>query len=314
VLIGLKGAKDKYRRYPDYAYFMIWTRVLSPALSKLELLSGNEYAEWPAPARRRLSCAVKRLRRMQAKGRGRLGNSYALSLGQVPVVLLLLMNGQTEFTEAQTLVLDAVRRSTNDLSADATPEEIGEYVSGYTGGSFEGLVRNIKGIYHEMDFVNRENADGDEWVAELMAATNHPGAVVRLMNSTTGEVVEVQLKATSSVRYVQEHQEKHEDIPVFVTEGPASHLPDVSSTDRTNAELDDEVRKTFDDVQADSPAEDMFEIAGSGVVAAFTTMTINIGSALISGKPISDQKSHLQDSALSSFTVGAAIATLAEVF
>ncbi|RLA83789.1 MAG: hypothetical protein DRG78_03340 [Epsilonproteobacteria bacterium] len=92
----------------------------------------------------------------------------------------------------------------------------------------EGLHSNIKGIYHEIRFAYEENMD-DEYIVELFTATNHAGADVRIINTLTGDVQEVQLKATEYLSYIKKHNERYEDIDVFATSEVASLSDDVST-------------------------------------------------------------------------------------
>ena len=81
-----------------------------------------------------------------------------------------------------------------------------------------GFRNNVKGIYHELKYVGRESADGDDVDAETYELTNHPGADVRLVNRTTGETTDIQLKATDSAAYVAAHGERFPGIEVLTTE------------------------------------------------------------------------------------------------
>ncbi len=65
------------------------------------------------------------------------------------------------------------------------------YVSGLSDAQLDGLISNIKGIYHELLFVAAENADGDAYSAALFEETNYPGADVLITNELTGEVQSV---------------------------------------------------------------------------------------------------------------------------
>ena len=74
---------------------------------------------------------------------------------------------------------------------------------------------------------------------------NHPGADVRLVNRTTGETTDVQLKATDSISYVREHQERCPDVEVLATEEVASPVHGVASSGFSNADLSRDVDGTL---------------------------------------------------------------------
>ncbi len=107
-------------------------------------------------------------------------------IGVVPAVLLKLLGQKAHaFTPAEMMVIDAIKRSDNNL-AGAGIEEISVHLREYPQEQLQGILNNVKGIYHEMKFVAAENADGDNTEAELYEVTNHPGADVRLTNTSYG--------------------------------------------------------------------------------------------------------------------------------
>ena len=65
----------------------------------------------------------------------------------------------------ETAVLVAVRRSNIDL-ANASVDEIAEHVRSMTPEQLAGFHNNVKGIYHELRYAARENADEDDVEAE----------------------------------------------------------------------------------------------------------------------------------------------------
>ena len=90
-------------------------------------------------------------------------------------------------------MLDALRRSSAGLT-DASPAELRAYVIDLEPEALKGVLRNVKGIYHELLFAHAENVDGDAVAAQLFEATNHAGADVEFY--VDGDSVGVvQLKA-----------------------------------------------------------------------------------------------------------------------
>ena len=135
------------------------------------------------------------------------------------------------------LVAEAIRRSTRKLDDDASIEEIRDYLSGYEEEALNGVLANVKGIYHELIFEHSENYDGDSITARLFEETNHPGADVEFMMN--GEVIsQVQLKAVKSKELVLEHFEKYPNIEVYATSEVASELDGVVDSGFSNEELE----------------------------------------------------------------------------
>ena len=150
-------------------------------------------------------------------------------------VMKLMASDLPAFNENEELVLDALRQSKNSLS-EASDLELSNYVQSLSVEQIAGLKNNVKGIYHELAFQSRENLDGDEYIVELFENTNHLGADVRIINIETGHVAEVQLKATNYASYVQEHNEKYENIDVLTTSEVAGKS-DWSSSGFSNEDL-----------------------------------------------------------------------------
>lgn len=188
-------------------------------------------------------------------------------IGIVPAVLLKLLDQQAhEFTPDEMMVIEAIKRSDNELN-NADIEEISSYLSQYSHDQLNGISNNVKGIFHEIKYVAAENADGDDIEAELYEITNHPGADVRLVNTITGEVTDIQLKATNSCHYVGEHQEKYPNIEVLATEEVSDRLSGVESSGFSNAELTSGVSGTLNNLTEDSSYIES-AVATSGLISA----------------------------------------------
>ena len=98
------------------------------------------------------------------------------------------------------MVISAFRRFKKDF-ADASLEEMGQYLATKDESQIEGVVNNVKGILHEMEFVQLENEDGDSVVAALFHDTNHPGFDVMMIDEKTNETWEIQLKTTENNKF-----------------------------------------------------------------------------------------------------------------
>jgi len=160
---------------------------------------------------------------------------------------LSLVGGTAELSERDAAVMAALQRANPDL-ADASPEEVSEYLAGMNDDQLEGVVSNVKGVLHEMDFARIENADGDAVYAALFPETNHPGTDVRLIDSHSGESWEVQLKATDSHSAVNEWIDTHPDGEILVTNELAANIDaeGVDSSGFSNADLTHDVNGFVD--------------------------------------------------------------------
>ncbi|ACV63737.1 hypothetical protein Dtox_2983 [Desulfofarcimen acetoxidans DSM 771] len=150
------------------------------------------------------------------------------------------------------MIVESIKRSTNDLAPDASLEEVSEYVSNVSDTSMVGFINNIKGIYHEIKFVEAENADGDDTYARLHPDVNYPGSDVILTNAD-GEEVEVQLKAVNSSEPVKLALEKYPDTEVYATSEVADDLAGnsmVHDSGFSNIDITNEVRQELLDLDA----------------------------------------------------------------
>ena len=122
----------------------------------------------------------------------------------------------SELTDNDHYILAALRRMKNDLS-EASPEEIQTYLSSLSDEQIPGVVSNVKGIVHEMEFVKLENEDNDHIYASMFDQTNHPDTDILFIDSKTGDTWEAQLKATDNTEYVNEWIDSHPDGEILVT-------------------------------------------------------------------------------------------------
>lgn len=203
----------------------------------------------------------------QRQIRNRSTNHIEYVIGGV-LYALLSRNAVGRDMESQ-LVLDALRRSDTDLDG-ASEAEISEYLSAYSADQLKGIANNVKGIYHELLFVEDYNATHTDSYAELFGTTNHPGSDIRIRDRDSDEILqEIQLKATNSTDYVQQHVEKYPDIEVRATEEVAAKLEHVGSSGVSNEEISHQVSEGFDILDDNTIADQMIESAGLlGVIAA----------------------------------------------
>lgn len=167
------------------------------------------------------------------------------------------------------LVLDALRRSTSRLN-DASVEELSDYVKSLSSEQLRGVISNTKGIYHELLFVEHQNASPGALASNVMEVTNYPGADVQF--SLGGEVVrEVQLKAVASPALVYEHLQRYPDVEILVTEEVASIIDGIDSSGFSNAILSREVNERLHDLEGQGLLE---EISDGLITSVFVTSGI----------------------------------------
>ena len=160
---------------------------------------------------------------------------------------LMLAESPGELEESDYTIWAAMERSTNELD-NASFAEIKSYLLSYDEHQISGLVSNIKGIYHELEFVNFENEDGDSVFAVMHESTNYPGTDVVLFDTTTGESLEVQLKAVADDQAIDRWVEENPGIAVYATEEVAEDSG-VKSSGMKNDELQKDVEDFVDQVR-----------------------------------------------------------------
>jgi len=78
----------------------------------------------------------------------------------VATVFASLINKEfVSFSPHEQLVIDAMRRSSNQLKEMSLPD-MGDYLRRLDTNALRGLGNNVKGIYHELRFVEHENLEG----------------------------------------------------------------------------------------------------------------------------------------------------------
>ena len=134
----------------------------------------------------------------------------------VGVIGSFAFGGDQSFSPKEQIIIDALRRSMIELNFSSI-EDISKKLSSFEEDRLPYLVNHIKGIVHEMEFVEFENEDGDSVFAALHSGTNHPGYDVKMIDENTNESWEIQLKATDDKGYVQDWIAQHPDGEIVVT-------------------------------------------------------------------------------------------------
>jgi hypothetical protein len=194
-------------------------------------------------------------------------NKLAASTLAVSIVAAGLISGQQYLDEHKFgMVIDAMQRANPQL-ANLTEPQIGEYLSNLAPEQMQGVISNTKGVYHEMLYVDTYNNSSLEGEAALHPDLNNPGADVTF--TTDGEVIrEVQLKATDSTSYVNEHLEKYPDIEVLATQEAADKMFSVESSGFSNAEIENDVVSSFEELESSADAVDIASEAVSATVVS----------------------------------------------
>lgn len=274
--------------------------ALAPLCEELERLQ-SKVDSWPYMARQRLRRATKTLIELTAALKGFFANRANVTTGIVSVVFLHLLAGDvSNLSSAEAMVLDALRRSNNSLT-NASDEQLATYVQGLDPRQLQGLQNNVKGIYHELRFVDNENTDGDSYVAELFEAVNHPGADVRITNLETGEVQEIQLKATDYMSAVREHNNRYESVDVFTTSEIAASADELSFSGFANQELTDDVETVFDELNDYADPSILAGMGTAGLVALARNVRVTL-----KGRAMTDEERQklIKDGAVSAGTAG----------
>ena len=128
----------------------------------------------------------------------------------------LAFSPETSLGESDYAVLAALRRSSDDWKLSIS--ETAERLSTYSDDRIAGLVNNVKGILHEMEFQALENDDGDTVVVSLFPDTNHRAVDVQMLDQSTGDAWEVQLKATDDLSAINSWMDLNPDTEILVTE------------------------------------------------------------------------------------------------
>lgn len=172
-----------------------------------------------------------------------------------------------DLSDGDHAVLAALRRS-NSVLEDAPLPEIQDYLRGLDEEQVPGLVSNVKGILHEMEFVRVENEDGDSVYASFFEATNHPDTDVQFLDRSTGETWEAQLKATDDAAYVNDWIERHPGGEILVTDELAQQM-DLPTSGQSNDELTANVEDFVDKMVSADDADgfwDYFPALGAASV------------------------------------------------
>ncbi len=168
--------------------------------------------------------------------------------------------------EGDHAILAALRRS-NFVLKNAPLPEIQDYLRGLDEEQVPGLISNVNGILHEMEFVRVENEDGDSVYASFFDAANHPDTDIQLLDRSTGDTWEAQLKATDDTAYVTDWIERHPDGEILITNELAERM-NLPTSGQSNDELTANVEDFVDKMVSADDADDFWDYFPALSVAA----------------------------------------------
>lgn len=129
----------------------------------------------------------------------------------------------SELTIDDEAVLQALRRYKKDFS-DASLEEMSEYFSKMDADSITGVVNNVQGILHEIEWVSIVNSDGDSVTAVMFPDTNHEDYDILYFDAETGLSWTEQLKATADKSKIREWVDDNPEGTIRLDEDMAEEL------------------------------------------------------------------------------------------
>lgn len=167
-------------------------------------------------------------------------------------------------------VVQAIQHSVAKLDDVELLSKIDDYVDDFNSDPkrIGGLINNVKGLYGEhkvYDILNDMYGDNIQVIRDY--ATNAPGVDLRVFNSETGELLDkIQVKVTSSKKYVLEAMEKADpDVTFIVTDevaqeiaAEAGEIPNrLVSMGMSNAEITGQVERVINILSNTEPEFDV---------------------------------------------------------
>ena len=185
------------------------------------------------------------------------------------VFYALITNTVLYGSSEELFVIEALRRSKGSLH-DASEADLAAYLDSLSPEQMRGVANNVKGIYHEMRWVEEYNSSHSDSYAVMHESATHQGSDVQIFSKETGDLLEeYQLKSTDSASYVREHLERYPDIDVLATNEASSVVDGVESSGFSNADNAANVGGVFDEVADNTLSDRVTESAElAGLVSA----------------------------------------------
>ena len=283
ILVALNAEEQT-----ELGLLQAWKHMILPICERLQALEATEYKDWTWRDKRRLRQAIKKLNSLARTVDKRLSEKAVFAISAVGAFLFKVFSDVSKWSDTDHMVMQAIARSTNELADDSSTDQIVEYIQKYSlGPSRDGLIANIKGIYHELAYAKAENSDGDAWFVELSQKTNEPGIDAYLFNRSSGEGFPIQLKSTDSSGVVTQHFDTYPGVAVFGSSELASKDSRVSDSGFEHEDISDDVTASVNKLSDEGSL--INELQGSATVAttsAFIAMSLTFGQALKSGEPL----------------------------
>ena len=192
------------------------------------------------------------------------------------VIYALLSRTAIDGSNESQIALDALRRMKNDWQ-HATEAQLSEAISEYEPEQLKGIANNVKGIYHELLFVDNYNKQNTDTYAVLFEETNHPGADVQIRSVIDDMVLrEFQLKSTDSANYVNEHVDRYSEIDVLVTEEVSANSETFDSSGISNDDITGHIDQVITQIGSNTMMDKTFDSMAFASLAAAGKQTIDI--------------------------------------
>jgi len=194
------------------------------------------------------------------------------------VAMAWLINGESEKLTGPLgqEFIGAIRAHFSDSLGSASVEEMAQKFAAQDPEQLAGSINAVKGRLFEQIVAKAENSDGDGWFARVHDQQNFPGSDLTLTNPDTGELLEVSIKATDSLGYLEAALLKFPDISIIATDEISELFGDeslVMGGGMTNEELTRVTAENFEDLLKPLEPISAVSVAGQSVgVRAFVTL------------------------------------------
>lgn len=166
--------------------------------------------------------------------------------------------------------IESIQRAYSNKLGDATLAEMRDFFEARTPEQLNGDVNLVKGEMFEHLVEDFENADGDEWLAELHDDRTVPGSDIIFTNIETGEEIEVSLKSTDSPDLIERALERYPDTPILTTKEAEEYFGDnpmIDYSDIEDAELEEVTEENFEKLVEQLEPISAVKVAAAGVVS-----------------------------------------------
>lgn len=189
----------------------------------------------------------------------------------VPLAFLYLQGKEFEKLEGPIgqEFIQAIRDRMPELK-DASLEEIADAIGEYDLDPTGGMFVLVKGKLFERLVERAENTDGDSVFMRLHSDESHPGSDAIQWDSDTGQTLEISIKASENIDYLESALIRYPELPLIVTS-------DHESTDQivgmlmTDSKLEDVTQENFDALLS---GLDRMSVAGASAGGVTTGATV----------------------------------------